>query len=564
MTYIRSLSLFLAVLLSAALLLSCTPAPDPAGQDVSAGESADSGGSPASASSSSDADPAPAAELPLESDTARFTDSTEIFKMRTSLEKADEEDLSVSLSWNGVELPKAGRLYYLPVEDGFDVSGLTGLSAGKDAAGDGILYLDSHLAAIGLSPLLAHNTTTEVYYVTETQYVFLELCFTTLPVMAADIKRSSLSASEKPCSFSLWEMKNGVLRRTDSPAVMNIRGASSASMPKTGLKMELRDENGEPRKLSLLGMRKDDDWIFYASYSDNTHVRDAVGWHLWEKMTASGGFDPAGSLSVRWVELILGGKYDGFYLFMERMDEKTLSLDAERGDSLFKCVSWDVPESASLSRLKAGIPSHSSLEKKYPDPGYGADDTGWKDIAEFVRVCYETDGSEFTALAEQVMDRDQILEYWLFLNLSMAADNTWKNTYYAKINGKWQAFPWDLDITFGLGWNGDMANNFLYEQAGMDTRTYDLQAGRRLLKYVKGCAEQIRDRYYALKEAGICSADALIADAEEEWDLLHRSGAWQRNLERWPSVSSTDSLDYFKKTVRTREKWFEDYLDSLQ
>ena len=111
--------------------------------------------------------------------------------MRTSLEKADEEDLSVSLSWNGVELPKAGRLYYLPVEDGFDVSGLTGLSAGKDAAGDGILYLDSHLAAIGLSPLLAHNTTTEVYYVTETQYVFLELCFTTLPVMAASPHRKA-------------------------------------------------------------------------------------------------------------------------------------------------------------------------------------------------------------------------------------------------------------------------------------------------------------------------------------------------------------------------------------
>ena len=187
----------------------------------------------------------------------------------------------------------------------------------------------------------------------------------------------------------------------------------------------------------------------------------------------------------------------------------------------------------------------------------------WAKIADFVAVCYETSGEEFTAQAESILDTKQILEYWLFLNLSMAADNTWKNTYYAVTDGRVRAYPWDLDITFGLGWNGDPANNYLWEQPGMDTRTYDLQAGRRLIKYVKGCADYVRERYETLKEAGICSADALIADAEEQWAILHGSGAWQRNLERWPSVSTTDSLDYFKSTVRTHEAWFEEYLASL-
>ena len=55
----------------------------------------------------------------------------------------------------------------------------------------------------------------------------------------------------------------------------------------------------------------------------------------------------------------------------------------------------------------------------------------------------------------------------------------------------------------------------------------------------------------------------LIADAEEQWAILHDSGAWARNLERWPSVSTTGSLDYFKKTVRSREAWMEEYLASL-
>ena len=279
-------------------------------------------------------------------------------------------------------------------------------------------------------------------------------------------------------------------------------------------------------------------------------------------MTKSAGLDPSGALETRWVELILGGQYDGFYLMLEPMDQKTLKLDAEKGDSLFKCKTWDVPESKLLARQNARAESFSSLDRKYPDPKEGTKED-WKNIAAFVAVCYESSGEEFAAGAEAVMDRDEILEYWLFLNLTMAADNTWKNTYYAVRDGKVTAYPWDLDITFGLGWNGDMANNFLWEEPGMDTRTYDFQAGRRLIKYVPGCGDYVRQRYETLKKAGICSSDALIADAEVQWALLHDSGAWKRNLDRWPSVSSTDSLDYFKATVRSREVWFEDYLETL-
>ena len=166
-------------------------------------------------------------------------------------------------------------------------------------------------------------------------------------------------------------------------------------------------------------------------------------------------------------------------------------------------------------------------------------------------------------LLREVADLHNMLEYWLFLNIAMAADNTWKNTYYATVDGKMTAYPWDLDITFGLGWNGDIANNYLYEQPGMDTRTYDFQCGRRLLKYVPGAVDYARERWTYLTLHGIADAETLIEDAHEFWDLLHNSGAWDRNLERWPSTNTTDSLDYFEKTVRSREKWLAAYLKTL-
>ena len=521
--------------------------------------------------------PVPESKPVTESDTASFVDSSGFLSLRSGRKRASPAEVSLTLYYDGVELPKAGNLWYLPVSEQFPAENLLRLSAslsGSDNGGDGgeggdngRLYFDKHLLDIGIEPLLSHNTRPELFWADGERYVNLELCFTSLPVLSADINPKRLSWDARSCAFSLWEAKNGKLKKTDSPAEVRIRGASSSNMPKAGLKLSLRDADGNPNKLSLLGMRKDDDWILYASYSDNTHVRDAVGWHLWQRMTKSAGFSPseAGALEVRWVEVILGGDYRGFYLMLEQMDRKTLDLDAEKNDSLFKCISWDVPDSASLRRLNARTESKSSLERKYPEPGEIPDGTsgGWADMAAFVALCYESSGEEFAATAESLLDRDEILEYWLFLNLTMAADNTWKNTYYAVRDGKVSAYPWDLDITFGLGWNGDMANNFLWEQPDMDTRTYDFHAGRRLIKYVPGCGEYVRTRYETLKEAGICSADALIADAEEQWALLHKSGAWQRNLDRWPSVSTTNSLDYFKQTVRTREAWLDDYLSTL-
>ena len=570
----RFLSALLALLTS--LTVGCSRAPSSGPDTTSAqvreeplpvqGQESD----PDAPSSAAEPVNADAAEPVTESDTAAFRDSKGFFSLRSGRKKTTAEDLSLTLYYDGVELPRAGKVWYLPVSEDFPAENLLKLSAvtGAGPAEGGKLYMDLRLTDIGLEPLLSHNTRPDLFWADGERYADLELCFTTLPVLSVDVSPKKLRRETVDCAFSLWEAKNGALKRTDSPAEIRIRGASSSNMPKTGLKISLKDADGNPNKTSLLGMRKDDDWILYASYSDNTHVRDAVGWHLWQKMTGSAGFSDteAGALEVRWVEVILGESYYGFCLMMEQMDQKTLGLDAEKNDSLFKCVSWDVPDSASLLRLKAKTEAWSSLERKFPDlealPA-GNESGGWADMAAFVRLCHETSGEEFGAQAEDLLDRDEILEYWLFLNLTMAADNTWKNTYYAVRDGKISAYPWDLDITFGLGWNGEIANNYLWEQPGMDTRTYDFQAGRRLIKYVAGCGDYVRARYETLKDAGIASADALIADAEAQWDLLHKSGAWQRNLDRWPSVSTTDSLDYFKETVRTREAWMEEYLETV-
>ena len=497
---------------------------------------------------------------------ARFAGSTEIFRLRTERKRSTAEELGLSLSYHSVPLPHAGKLWYLPLTEDFDPSSLVLLDAslGEEALSPADILIDEHVRDAGILPYLTHNNPVEIVILTEDAYVTCDLVFTTLPVLSIAPARRHLSREETKADFALWEPRQTGPRQLTSAASIKIRGASSSSLAKVPYKLTLLDDAGESRNLSLCGMRRDDDWVLYATHSDNTHVRDMVGWRLWRRMTESSDALTASPTGAEYVELILGEKYEGLYVLMEKVDAKTFPLDAERGDSLFKCVSWDVPQADMLARQdsRPGADSYLSMEKKFPDSAEGGDGS-WSALAEYVRLCYEASGEEFAEGIGDVADIHNMLEYWLFLNISMAADNTWKNTYYANVNGRMTAYPWDLDITFGLGWNGDLANNYLWEEPGMDTRTYDFQCGRRLLKYVPGAADYVRERWEYLTLHRKADAETIIADAREFWELLHRSGAWDRNLERWPATNSTDSLDYFEATVRSREKWLSEYLPTL-
>ena len=47
------------------------------------------------------------------------------------------------------------------------------------------------------------------------------------------------------------------------------------------------------------------------------------------------------------------------------------------------------------------------------------------------------------------------------------------------------------------------------------------------------------------------------------WDDLWRSGAYQRNLMRWPDTSYVEDLDYFETTMKRRIEYLDDYIASL-
>ncbi len=99
------------------------------------------------------------------------------------------------------------------------------------------------------------------------------------------------------------------------------RGNSSQTWPKKPYKVETRNADGSNLNISLIGLPKENDWVFHAPYVDKTLLRNALIYRLLNEM---GWYAPR----YRFCELILNDDYQGVYVLIEslKVDEKRLDL----------------------------------------------------------------------------------------------------------------------------------------------------------------------------------------------------------------------------------------------
>lgn len=93
---------------------------------------------------------------------------------------------------------------------------------------------------------------------------------------------------------------------------IELRGASSANMPKKSYSLELQDVNGYAIDSSICGFPKESDWILSAQYTDKTLMRGMLSFHLIQEM---GWYAPR----YKPVELVLNGEYKGVYILFEKV-----------------------------------------------------------------------------------------------------------------------------------------------------------------------------------------------------------------------------------------------------
>lgn len=120
--------------------------------------------------------------------------------------------------------------------------------------------------------------------------------------------------------------KHGVI---SSEYNAHIRGNTSRMYPKKGYKLNLTKHTASGtvvnNKKSLFGMRKDDDWILYAMYNDETKLRDKLSIDVWNSFGAKA-VDKKSTYgtNLTYVEIVADNRYCGMYGLMEPVDAKQL------------------------------------------------------------------------------------------------------------------------------------------------------------------------------------------------------------------------------------------------
>lgn len=376
------------------------------------------------------------------------------------------------------------------------------------------------------------------------KYEIYELFVTTLPVMKIshtgplDITKAD---GEVGMKMELFDNRAGATQRlTLSDGRIKVRGAGTSTYPKKGFRINLRmmsvGENRRMNNVSLLGMRQDDDWLLYAGYNDQEKVRNVFATNLWKKGQARNNeFGLDNGVEYKYVELIMNDEYYGLYALGYPVDELVLKLkqeaDGKYEEFSFKKVQWDEYGDSILDTYE--------LKTDVENPV-----AAWADLENYDKLI-SSNGS--VDEIRQAVDMGNAIDYSLFVELIQGSDNDYKNLYLtAKDRGNdkvWIYTPWDLDLTFGYTGNGGELSRIT---GVVVNRLQELKDGE--------IDSELAKRYRELRE-GAWSNEQITEMINEYEKEIYRSGAFSRDMERWPEGNYNDAdeeLTRFREYVLER------------
>ncbi len=268
-----------------------------------------------------------------------------------------------------------------------------------------------------------------------------------LPIVIVDTLGGSIGSSSFANAFFgvIEPEENGRTRLTDEFTTetrggIHIRGSSSAGFAKKQYRVEFWDESNEDRKLELLGMPAEADWIFYGpSQYDRVLISNPLMFDLSNQI---------GSYAVRtkWVEMYLnsGGDvsesdYVGVYAIMEVVEQGDDRVDV-----------GELTTGAGGQPVTGGFVWKNDRGSAYVDPDNPTSAQrsyidGWINSLQNAAAGPHPDGS--TEGYEAYADVDSFIDHNILNLLAMNVDALRLSSFYSKSpDGKLNAGPiWDFD-----------------------------------------------------------------------------------------------------------------------
>jgi len=397
------------------------------------------------------------------------------------------------------------------------------------------------------SYLVTDNSTSKEY----------TLYFTQLPIICIESNNEIVDEPKVLASFTYSDESQILVSKIG----IELRGGSSQGFPKRTYDLEFwNDQLGDVTKDVQFGkLRFDDDWILDALYNEPLRIRSYVANKLWLETHDTPYYkdnepDAKSGADIMYVEMFLNGRYNGLYNLSEQVDRKQLKLKSYNGNIRGELYSGKYPGATIFTTL----PNYdnqsrkwSGYEIKYPKE---EDATDWENLFQFTNFVMNASEADFNSGIWTQFEKDNYINYFLFLNLIRATDNVGKNIFLAKYNTGEPYFyvPWDLDGCFGTIWDGtqrDITTDILTN--GFIDRVIDLDPD--------DISIDIADRWFSYRD-NIFSSESLTNTISELYNFFQTNKVYERESLVYSNyLFDNHNLSYMLNWLENRLKYLDIY-----
>jgi len=327
-------------------------------------------------------------------------------------------------------------------------------------------------------------------------------------------------------------------RGEEYKAEARIRGATTSSFPMNSYTLKFTEEQlfNDPE----FGFMNKKRVILLTSFNDNSCIRSRLAFDIWNRMDTE--HVPVKTYSA---VVYLNAKYYGLYTVCERVDFDLLNaFGINNGGELYKAENWDADfyfkNNLHEDFLKTeGIPEHG-----YP----GAYDT----LDEFVSFIVNSDSDTFNEYIDEVLDRRDYENWWIFVTFLIASDSCSKNAYhyYNPETDIWRYIPWDFNHSFGQDWKTNRTDCLLdpdyRNKNNIFNRFFEDET----------FSESIESRYRNyLSTDGAFDLNWIISRIDEYYAeirdaALNNEKKWQEKYQNYKLWSDRDDFTTFEEEIQ--------------
>lgn len=378
-----------------------------------------------------------------------------------------------------------------------------------------------------------------------------KLYFTELPLIHITTPYTIVDTPKVWASFRLTENDGNSI---SSDIGIEYRGGYSQSLAKKSMEIEFWEDNTgeESVDYSLLGMHTDDSWNLQAMFNEPLRFLSKTNNDLWRLFHTIYYIDQepeaVNGITMKYSEMFMNGQYRGVYAVSEKMNRKQLKLKKHNGNIRGELYKGDQWANGAVTFNWIGPYNNNydvwdGFEYKHPK-----EEINWSNLYNLVDFVKNGTDADFYAQYQSKFHLGNLVDYYIFLNVLRATDNTGKNLYLAKYDTDEPYFyvPWDLDGTFGIVWHGgqenittDLLTNKLYNRLWDDCSE-------------NGFRERLQTRWNSVKQT-IFNHDFLMDKFEESYDYLLNNGVYPREEIAWNGYSAEYyHLDYMSTWITNR------------